>query len=231
MAECGGTSVQGKDVLAPTKAIEKDWKGDCVTKPKLELQHSDSSEHVPFETFLAQCLKECGVCKLMFVQKKTFPNEVNPSSKWEPRRGLTMSANMPTGKENAKNQHDTFAMEALEMILFGGAAGTTAGGRSLVGIHMQTHEGGAASFKVKRLSDTLEIVFRGHARKPMAPIGVFKCRWSFWRTRKTNKKLTRSAEESLSSGQMWTLSDMGRKSMLKWATHGETSTKSHCTAS
>ena len=54
MAEYGGTRIPGKDVLALAKGIGKDWKGDYVTKPKLELQHYDSSEHVTFETFLAQ---------------------------------------------------------------------------------------------------------------------------------------------------------------------------------
>jgi len=85
MAEFGGTRKPGMDVLALANGIRKDWKGDCVTKPKLEYQHSDSLEHVPFETFLAQCLKEYGACKLMYVQKETLPNKVNPSSKCAPR--------------------------------------------------------------------------------------------------------------------------------------------------
>jgi len=44
MAEHGGTKTPAKDILAMAKGIGKDWKGDHVTKPKLELQHSDSSE-------------------------------------------------------------------------------------------------------------------------------------------------------------------------------------------
>jgi len=95
----------------------------------------------------------------MHLQKEVLPSEVKPSLKWIPKRGLMLSANMPTSKENAKTQQGGHAME--EMILFGGAAGTGTSGRSLAGIQMQTHEGGPASFKVKRLPDTLKIEFRG----------------------------------------------------------------------
>ena len=179
MAEYGGTKIPAKDILAMAKGIGKDWKGDYVTKPKLELQHSDSSEHVAFETFLAQYLKEYGVWRLMYVQKETLPTEVNPSSKWVPKRGLMLSANTPTSKENTKNQQGTYAMEALEMILFGGAAGTVTSGRSLVGIQMQTHEGGPASFKVKRLSDTLEIKFRGAYTQTNGPDWWFRVQMVF----------------------------------------------------
>jgi len=51
-----------------------------------------------------------------------------------------MSKNMGTSKDNARHQHGAYAMEALEMILFGGATGTDTSGRSLVGLQMQTHE-------------------------------------------------------------------------------------------
>jgi len=47
---------------------------------------------------------------------------------------------MGTSKDNARHQHGAYAMEALEMILFGGATGTDTSGRSLVGLQMQTHE-------------------------------------------------------------------------------------------
>ena len=85
LAAHGGTKVPAEDILAMAKGIGKDWKGDHVMKPKLELQHSDSSEHVPFTTFLAQHLKEHGVVKLMHLQKETLPNEVRPISKWVPK--------------------------------------------------------------------------------------------------------------------------------------------------
>jgi len=155
---------------------------------------------VAFETFLAQYLKEHGVRKLMHLQKETLPNEVRPSSKWVPKRGQMLSADMPVSTQDTRFQHGSFAMEALETILFGGAAGTGTSERSLVGIQMQTHEGGPASFKVKRLSDTLEIEFRGAYTCTMAPIGGSKYRWCSWRTRKTSLELTRSTEESLFSG-------------------------------
>jgi len=71
LAAYGGNKVPAEDILAMAKGIGKDWKGDHVMKPKLELQHSDSSEHVAFTTFLAQHLKEYGACKLMHVQKET----------------------------------------------------------------------------------------------------------------------------------------------------------------
>ena len=85
-----------------------------------------------------------------------------------------VSGNMPTSKENTKNQQGAYAMEALKMILFGGAAGATTSGSSLVGIQMQTHEGGPASFKVKRLSDTLKIEFRGACTQTNGPDWWFR---------------------------------------------------------
>jgi len=42
LAAHGGTKVLAKDILAMAKGIGKDWKGDHVMKPKLELQHSHS---------------------------------------------------------------------------------------------------------------------------------------------------------------------------------------------
>ena len=33
MAECGGTKIPAKDILAMAKRIGKDWKWDHVTKP------------------------------------------------------------------------------------------------------------------------------------------------------------------------------------------------------
>jgi len=53
----GGSKVPAKDILAMAKGIGMNWRGEYAPKPKLELQHSDSSEHVAFETFLAQYLK------------------------------------------------------------------------------------------------------------------------------------------------------------------------------
>jgi len=76
--------------------------------------------------------------------------------------------------EQGQHQEPTwglqFAMETLEMLLCGGAAGTAASGRSLVGLQM--------------LLDTLEIALqwhsREHARKPVAPIGGDKHKWHSW---------------------------------------------------
>jgi len=69
------------DFMALAKGIGKDWKGNHVMEPKLEHQHSDSSERVPFKTFLAQHLKVHRLCKSMHMQKETLPTEVNPSLK------------------------------------------------------------------------------------------------------------------------------------------------------
>jgi len=178
----------------------KGLEGEYAPKPKLELQHSDLSEHIPFGTFLAQCLKEYGVCKLMHLQKEVLPSKVKPSLKWIPKPGLMLSANMPTSKENAKTQQGGYTMEALKMILFGGAAGTGTSGRSLAGIEMQTHEGGPSSFKVKRLSDTLKIEFRGAHAQTNGPDWWFRVQMVFWRTRKTSLESTRSTKESLFFG-------------------------------
>jgi len=70
-------------------------------------------------------------------------------------------------------------MEALETILCGGAARTSTSGRNLVGIQMQTHPGGPASFKVKRLSDTLEIKFRGAYARTNGPDWWFRVQMVF----------------------------------------------------
>jgi len=175
----GGSKVPAKDILAMAKGIGMNWRGEYSPKPELELQHSNSSEHVAFETFLAQHLKEHGVCKLMHLQKETLPQEGNPSSKWIPKRGTLLSAHMEEGKENTKNHQGARAMEALEMILFGGAAGTGLSGRSLVGIQMQTHEGGPGSFKVMKLSDTLEIEFRGAHTHTNGPNWWFRVQMVF----------------------------------------------------
>jgi len=179
LAAYGGTKVPAEDILAMAKGIGKDWKGDHVMKPKLELQHSDSSEHVPFTTFLAQYLKEYGVVKLMHLRKETLPNEVRPISKWVPKRGQLLSAAMPESTQNSRFQNGGYAMEALGTILYGGAAGTSTSGRSLVGIQMQTHPGGPASFKVKRLSDTLEIEFRGAYTRTNGPNWWFRVQMVF----------------------------------------------------
>ena len=65
------------------------------------------------------------------------------------------------------------------MILFGGATGTGVSGRSLVGIQMQTHEGGPGSFKAKKLSDTLEIEFRGAHAQTNGPDWWFRVQMVF----------------------------------------------------
>jgi len=104
---------------------------------------------------------EYPVCKPVCIQKETTPNEVKPCSKWVPMRGLTLSKNMRVGKGNTEHQHGAYAVEVLEMLLCGGAAGTKTSGRSFVGLQMQVHKDGPASLSVRKLSDTLEIEFKG----------------------------------------------------------------------
>ena len=192
LAEDGGSKIPAKDILAMAKGIGMNWKGEHAPKPKLELQHSDSSEHVAFETFLAQHLKEYGACKLMHLQKETLPHEGNPSSKWIPKRGLVLSVKMEESKENTKNQQGAQAMEALQMMLFGGATGTGASGRSLVGIQMQTHKGGPASFNLKRLSDMLEIEFRGAHAQTNGPDWWFRVQMAFLENKEEEPGVNRS---------------------------------------
>jgi len=90
-----------------------------------------------------------------------------------------LSADMPLSTQDTRFQQGGFAMEALRTILFGGAARTGTSGRSLVGIQMQTHEGGPALFKVKRLSDTLEIEFRGACTRANGPDWWFRVQMVF----------------------------------------------------
>jgi len=137
MAESGGMRQPNMEVLALAKGVGKDWMGKHVTKPKLDIPHLGLLEHVPFETFLKQHLKECGVCKPMFLQKETLPNEVNPISKWVPRQGTMPSKNTDMDKGNNKNQRGAHAMRVFEMLPCGGAAGTDTSGRSLVCLQMQ----------------------------------------------------------------------------------------------
>lgn len=56
MTEFGGTRQPDMEVLASAKGIGKDWTEKFVIKPKLDVPHLGLSEHVPFETFLEQCL-------------------------------------------------------------------------------------------------------------------------------------------------------------------------------
>jgi len=179
MAAYGGTRKKDLEVLALVKGIGLDWVGNCVKEPKLEYPHSGSLEQVPFVGALKRYLIEYPVCKPVHIQKETTPNEVKPRSKWVPMRGSTLSKNMRVGKGNKEHQHGAYTMEVLEMLVYGGAAGTETSGRSFVGLQMQMHKDGLASLSVRKLSDTLEIEFKGACSHTHGPDWWFRVQMVF----------------------------------------------------
>jgi len=163
MAAYSGTKKENLEVLALAKGIGigMDWLGNYVEEPKLEYPHLGASENVSFVESMKRFLKEYPLCKPVYTQKETTPTEVKPRSKWEPLRGSILSKDMRVGKGNKDHQQGAYAMEVLEMLVYGGAAGTKTSGRSFVGLQMQVPKGGPGSLSVRKLSDTLEIEFKG----------------------------------------------------------------------
>jgi len=161
MAAYGGIKKDKLEIIEMAKSVGMDWLGEYVEKPKLDCPHLGGSKHVPFVEILKRFMKEYPQCKPMYIQKETDPTEVKPRSKWEPLRGSILSKEMDVGSVTNKNQQGARAMEVLELILYGGAAGTDTSGRSLVGLQMQMPKGGPGLLDVRKLSDTLEIESKG----------------------------------------------------------------------
>ena len=97
---------------------------------------------------------------------------------------MVSSKEMKTGPENNKNQQGALAMSVVEKLVYGAASGTSTSGRTLVAIQMQIHEHGPQSFKVERLSDTLEIECRGAYSPVIGPDWWWRVQMVFLRNKK-----------------------------------------------